>query len=82
MSFGPIILLSLVVIIIIIIPCAISLTHVYPTMYSIMVIHYVNEGVGKDDAPALSLLLFLSTMSPSFKSLHALISNFKLLVMI
>ena len=53
MSFGPII------------PCAVSLTQVYATMYSIMVIHYVNEGVGKDDAPALSLLLFLSTMSPS-----------------
>ena len=64
MSFGPIILLSLVVIIIII-PCAISLTHVYTTMNSIMVIHNVNEGAGKDDATVLSLLLFLSTMSPS-----------------
>ena len=68
MSFDPIILLSLavlIIIIIIIIPCAISLKHVHATLYSIMVIHYVNEGVGKDDAPALSLLLFLSTMSPS-----------------
>ena len=65
MSFGRIILLSLVIIIIIIIiiPCAISLTHVYATI--IMVIHNVNEGAGKDDATVLSLLLFLSTMSPS-----------------